>query len=416
MVLRYLEYALTVNSQETAKRNQSILNSIHPDLKFEILREIYTNIFKKTQGFKEFPSSVLDRLAQHAEELSFSPGQDIIDEHDHEEDKSLFYVEKGVVLIYLKDSDTYLKELASGAIFGEFAFFTGCKRTSSVKAKDYVNVVRFKRGDLLNKINALGRELLVKFNYKVALYGDLSIFDITCYSCRGKNHPAKSCKYTHLEMNKRNLIRFKKVETNIRKKFVRNNKRQFAAIYCQLEIESARIQLCQLEGNQNNPSKQRSGSYSEQSEGGTSDSPGSPPMTASHRRKNTKKRRSQRKTKRQTVMYNNTLLVDKVNSQGNTYFYEEANIDKFCKRFNQENKEEKSGKRLHSTQKTLLQNEKEEKEGKKYTSTVLKKSVGAVVGSNKRRGTISQFVQQQQQNRDLSRSQSPTSPRRINLF
>ena len=37
----------------------------------------------------------------------------------------MFYIESGKVIVYLKDSDTYLKELNTSDVFGEFSFFTG---------------------------------------------------------------------------------------------------------------------------------------------------------------------------------------------------------------------------------------------------------------------------------------------------
>ena len=57
----------------------NILNGIHPDLKYEILEEIYVRIFKKIKGLADMPLLVLGRLAQNAEECDFAPGEIIID-------------------------------------------------------------------------------------------------------------------------------------------------------------------------------------------------------------------------------------------------------------------------------------------------------------------------------------------------
>jgi hypothetical protein len=57
----------------------NILNGIHPDLKYEILEEIYVRIFKKIKGLSNMPLVVLGRLAQNAEECDFAPGEIIID-------------------------------------------------------------------------------------------------------------------------------------------------------------------------------------------------------------------------------------------------------------------------------------------------------------------------------------------------
>lgn len=155
------------------------------------------------------------------------------------DDLSLYHIESGSVIVYLKASDTYLKELSSKESFGEFGFLTGCKRFGSVKAKGYVNAVKFSRKSLLESFEADNKEHLALFKYCIAIYTDFSPFDVTCYSCKGKNHMAKYCKYTHLEINKRNLIRSKKVETNDRKNWIRKNRRQFIAGTCFLEIVTA---------------------------------------------------------------------------------------------------------------------------------------------------------------------------------
>lgn len=239
LVLRYLEYALSKDSEEAARNNQNILNSIHPDLKFEVLQEIYVNIFQKMPILEKISHSTLAKLAQYAEELHYAPGQLIIDESDLEQDLSIFYIESGSVIIFLKDSDTYLKELNATEVFGEFAFFTGCRRFSSVKAKGYVTVVRFQRKSLIECFDKNGIEHLAMFKYKLTIYSDFSAFDIICYSCRGRNHTAKQCKYTHMEINKRNLVRSKKAETNDRKNWIRRNRRPFSAKTCQGEIWSA---------------------------------------------------------------------------------------------------------------------------------------------------------------------------------
>lgn len=78
-VLRYLEYALTKDNSERAQKNTNILNGIHPDLKYEILEEIYVRIFKNIKGLSDMPFLVLGRLAQNAEECDFAPGEIIID-------------------------------------------------------------------------------------------------------------------------------------------------------------------------------------------------------------------------------------------------------------------------------------------------------------------------------------------------
>jgi hypothetical protein len=163
---------------------------------------------------------------------------------------SLYYIESGCVIVYLKASDTYLKELSGGDSFGEFGFLTGCKRFGSVKAKGYVNSVKFERKNLLESFEGENKEHLALFKYCITIYTDFSPFDVTCYSCKGKNHMAKYCKYTHLEINKRNLIRSKKVETNDRKNWIRKNRRQFSAVTCFLEIITAmdKLSLVQQRG------------------------------------------------------------------------------------------------------------------------------------------------------------------------
>lgn len=243
LVLRYLEYALRKDNSESDRKNELILDSIHPDLKFEILKEIYVKIFKKIKGFEEFSDNVLAKFAQCAQEWSKPPGTIIIDETIPDSDKHLYYIENGSVIVFLKDSDCYLKELGPTQVFGEFGFFTGCNRFSSVMSKDYVTLVRFSRLDLDKCLDAVAYERLVKLKYQVNIYSDFSFFDIICYSCRGRNHTAKNCKYTHFEMNKRTLVAMKRAEVDDRKICIRRNRRPFFAVICNKEIKSAIVKL-----------------------------------------------------------------------------------------------------------------------------------------------------------------------------
>jgi hypothetical protein len=243
LVLRYLEYALRKDNSYSDEKNAKILDSIHPDLKFEILKEIYVKIFKQIKGFEDFSETVLAKFAQSAQEWSKPPGTIIIDETAADQEQHLYYIANGSVIVFLKDSDCYLKELGPTQIFGEFGFFTGCNRFSSVMSKDYVTLVRFSRRALDKCLDPLAYEKLVKLKYQVNMYSDFSFFDIICYSCRGRNHTAKNCKYTHFEMNKRTLVAMKRAEVDDRKICIRRNRRPFFAVICNKEIRSAIVKL-----------------------------------------------------------------------------------------------------------------------------------------------------------------------------
>lgn len=78
-VLRYLEYALTKKHSEPNKSSQEILDNTHPALKREVLMKIYLPIFQKIKGVDELPVAVLNELAQFASQITFSPGQIILD-------------------------------------------------------------------------------------------------------------------------------------------------------------------------------------------------------------------------------------------------------------------------------------------------------------------------------------------------
>lgn len=325
LVLRYLEYALKQDHPEGELANQTILNSLHPDMKFEIMKEIYVKIFQQIKGFDEIPDSVLAKLAQHAEECRFAPGNVIIDETSHRDDLSLYYIESGDVIVYLKESDTYLKQLSAKEVFGEFSFFTGSKRFSSVKAKDYVTAVKFKRKYLIRCFDNIGKEHLNKFKYMVSIYNDFSAFDIICYSCRGRNHTAKQCKYTHMEINKRNLIRSKKVETNERKNWIRRNRRAFVAMNCQIEIYSAIMEL-------NHDIKKSKFVFNSVTDHSNEviEMPGSNKIGE---RKGTKKRKSRMRTLKYSTIINE-IQTDRVYIPGyNLKFWENSNIEKICSKF-----------------------------------------------------------------------------------
>ncbi len=77
--LRYLEYALTKSHAEPTKSSQAILDNTHPALKYEVLMTIYNPLFMKIMGLNDLPQQVLNRLAQNAIQVSFAPGQTIID-------------------------------------------------------------------------------------------------------------------------------------------------------------------------------------------------------------------------------------------------------------------------------------------------------------------------------------------------
>ena len=116
--------------------------------------------------------------------------------YENEPGDELFYINNGKVGLFHKASKTFVCNCTNSQYFGEIAFFTGRKRTLTVKSRDYTDV----------QVLDFETFMSVAVDFPVAMnaYHDIcdelitgsrnySSFKVKCYVCKLEGHISVDC-------------------------------------------------------------------------------------------------------------------------------------------------------------------------------------------------------------------------------
>jgi CRP-like cAMP-binding protein len=93
----------------------------------------------------KFPIELLSSLSFILTKKTFTIGEDLIIEKDIGSD--IFFISSGKVAIVHKRSKTFIKDLIKDEYFGEIGFFSSLHRQTSVRARDFTDVLTLNRND-----------------------------------------------------------------------------------------------------------------------------------------------------------------------------------------------------------------------------------------------------------------------------
>lgn len=147
-VQKYLDY-----TQSTSDHQQELnrfLIMLSPSLKEIIVNHISQQAVSKNKVFggnKEILNLVLPEL----QILLFTPEDAIVRQGENPE--NIFFICKGEWDVFVGDSPTkerFVSELKQGAYFGEVAILKNCKRTATVKSKNYSTLTSLHKDHLIS--------------------------------------------------------------------------------------------------------------------------------------------------------------------------------------------------------------------------------------------------------------------------
>ncbi len=111
-------------------------------------------ILKRTEVFRDLPTSVLESLAAHLEEVDLEPAEVLFRKGDL--GHAMYIVVDGRLRVH--DGETTLAELGRGAVLGEMSVLTSEERSASVTAESEAQLLRLEQ-EVLYEVMALSPEV-----------------------------------------------------------------------------------------------------------------------------------------------------------------------------------------------------------------------------------------------------------------
>jgi CRP-like cAMP-binding protein len=163
-----------MSTQSTLDHQQEMdafLKMISPSLRLEVTKHIFSMIVIKNPLF-ENNEDLIDYLVRYLNTLLYLP-EDIIIKQGETPD-NLYFLARGEVMVYIydeNDDERYVTSLKLGSYFGEVGIIKECRRTSTIKSKNYttcaaLSLVNFK--DFKNRYP----EIVRKMNDEMIKYQD----------------------------------------------------------------------------------------------------------------------------------------------------------------------------------------------------------------------------------------------------
>ncbi|KAL4452990.1 hypothetical protein ABPG73_011071 [Tetrahymena malaccensis] len=196
------------NNQEGVK----FLQQIDPNLKNEVMRDIYGKILSKKKILQlNFSQNLIESLCLKLKEQTFGPEDIIINEN--EQVKSIYFIMSGEAQGYINVSSKFkksettsltdntisvLSKYSKGDIFGEKAFFSSQLSEYGVKAKTIVTVAYLRIDDFVECLKEREEdfEKFCLLRDKLQIYNISKGLEIKCFGCGQFTHTIVNCPHS----------------------------------------------------------------------------------------------------------------------------------------------------------------------------------------------------------------------------
>lgn len=177
---------------ENLLREQDVLNLLSCPMKEEIYTNLQGHYLIKVPQFETISCQCLRAISYKLKLELFAPNDLIINQNVTGSD--LYFVAGGHAEVFHFTTRTMFKVLGKFHYFGEVSFFGGGKRKASVKSYDFCEILKFRKYDFNEILNAIpkDKEKITALGRNLVKYG-VSILGIKCYLCEEFGHCAIDC-------------------------------------------------------------------------------------------------------------------------------------------------------------------------------------------------------------------------------
>ncbi|CAD8178794.1 unnamed protein product [Paramecium pentaurelia] len=188
-VRNFLKYQAENNQQANTQDIHNIIDDFPPLLQDELKQDIKLRILKQIKLFDIFSEKIKYAAANKLEYGSCIPN-DILFDHQINNDNSLYFIEKGEVIIQESVTKKQLETFKSGSYFGQYQFFTNCSLPIRAVSQTFTQIYKISRNDFLKVLNTSSIDFETYHNIKdKLLHGkEMSIINQKCNICSSFTH------------------------------------------------------------------------------------------------------------------------------------------------------------------------------------------------------------------------------------
>jgi Cyclic nucleotide-binding domain/Zinc knuckle len=166
---------------------------LNDNLRIETTVHLNGKLLNETPLFKTFDVAFLAQLTFVIKKRIFVIDEHIFNEGDRGE--SLFYIQKGTVILIHRKTRTFIKELGGDDFMGECAFFSGEPRSASARSKNFTDVIVLNKNDFISTTDEFPKayQTLLDIQNKIKFKRDYSQIGVKCYICDRLGHISVEC-------------------------------------------------------------------------------------------------------------------------------------------------------------------------------------------------------------------------------
>ncbi|CAD8100228.1 unnamed protein product [Paramecium sonneborni] len=230
-VRNFLKYQAENNQQTNAQDIHNIIDDFPPLLQEELKQDVKLRILNQIKLFDIFSEKIKYAVANKLQYGSCIPN-DVLFDNQLSNDHSLYFVEKGEIIIQESMTKKQLETFKSGTYFGQYQFFTNRSLPIRAVSQTFTQIYKISRNDFLQILNTSQIDFETYHNIKdqLIINQDLRIINLKCNMCSKYTHLNVYCPIISYRPDLERLIKSQYFIKQERKKIIRMDRQKINSL------------------------------------------------------------------------------------------------------------------------------------------------------------------------------------------
>ncbi|CAD8058871.1 unnamed protein product [Paramecium sonneborni] len=218
-IRQYLAYYWECQNTQISSEVKGILEQLSENLRDSLMLEANSIILNSCDMFSKFLSPAFTKaLVNKIRYLDVQPENlvEFSEQPDSYQNYYLAFIELGTIQVIQDQSncksDSYIKQLSQGQVFGLYEFITGTQCSEFYKSKGFSKLLILPRNQFLKILKEFpeDKEKYCQIRDDL-LYNNgeqfLREIGVQCYMCNSRNHISKNCPMVHYCADKEKIVK-----------------------------------------------------------------------------------------------------------------------------------------------------------------------------------------------------------------